>query len=305
MGILNLFNKKTEVAPGVALSKRLMPYWPQIQSTLLPYIKIEARPADKLSFAQSKFGGPPILPKDFPYPTDSEGNKMFPLAQLNFTEMPPLEGFPTEGWLQFYISTNDNYGIDFQHRTSQKDFRVLYFKEIDENNIQTDFDFITGEAMYDNSPVSLQHALSFTLAEEYVGALDIRFKKTTGMNARKFADSFGPAASAAVLEELLEQFPANGHKAGGYAYFGDRDPRNDKRYQEDIPRFDEYILLLQIASVPSPDDNIPPNIMWANNGVGNFFIHPEHLRNRDFSSVAYNWDSQKEEGIRDPEGEED
>jgi uncharacterized protein YwqG len=304
MSIFNLFNKKTEVAPGFALSKRLTPYWPQIESTRLPYIKIEAKPADNLSFAQSKFGGPPVLPKDFAYPTDTDGKPMFPLAQLNFAEMPTLEGFPAKGWLQFYISTNDNFGIDFHHRTSQKNFRVLYFEDIDENNIQTNFDFITKRDMYDYSPVSVQHALSFSLQEEYVGAHDIRFKKALGMSATKLAQTFR-ASAAIVLAELYQQLSANGHKIGGYAYFGDRDPRVDKKYTDQIPDFGEYILLLQIASVPPPTEDAAPDIMWANYGVGNFFIHPEHLRKRDFSSVAYNWDSQKEAHIRDPYGEDD
>jgi uncharacterized protein YwqG len=31
-------------------------------------------------------------------------------------------------------------------------------------------------------------------------------------------------------------------------------------------------------------------IMWGDSGVGNFFIHPEDLKKRDFSKVFYNWD---------------
>lgn len=301
MGILDLFNRKTEVSPGIQLSRKLAPYWPQLQTTLLPYIKIEATPAAHLSPAQSKFGGAPLLPAHIPWPTDSNGKRMFPLAQINFAEVPQLEGFPTQGWLQFYISTNDNFGIDFMHRTSQKDFRVLYFKEIDQANVHTDFDFINQEKMYDNAPVAVQHALHFSSAQGYVGAQDIRFKKAFGMSAKRLAESM---ASPNILEELHAQFPAYGHKVGGYAYFGDRDPRGDRTYQQYIPGFDEYILLLQIASVPNSQSEAP-DIMWANNGVGNFFIHPDHLRQLDFSSVAYNWDSQKEEDIDDPQTDED
>ena len=303
MGIFNLFNKKT-VAPGIRLSKKLAAYWPQIAPTLLPYIKIEATPSASLPFEKSKFGGPPVLPKNFRYPTDTDGKRMFPLAQLNFGEIPPLEGFPNRGWLQFYISTNDNFGIDFHHRTSQRNFRVLYFEEMDMNNIQTDFDFIANELMYENSPITHQHVLHFTKSEEYAGAHDIRFRKAMGMGAKTFAQSFGSSAEG-ILGELYQQLPAQGHKIGGYAWFGDRDPRADKKYQDQIPHFDEYVLLLQIASVPSRQADTAPEIMWANNGVGNFFIHPEHLQKRDFSSVAYNWDSQKEKGIRDPEGDAD
>ncbi|HYF30875.1 MAG TPA: DUF1963 domain-containing protein [Chitinophagaceae bacterium] len=294
MGILDFFGNKRskptrEVEPGVFLSRRLAPYWPQWRATRIPYVQIEATPAYNLSFAQSKFGGPTLLPKHFPYPVDSDGQKMFPLAQLNFSEIPPLEGYPTRGWLQFYISTNDDYGIHFTKRTLQKNFRVLYFEEMDMNNIRTDFDFMHDQRMYDKSPVSMQHALSFAHAEECVGVYDIRFEKAFGMDARKFAAGFGKRSSPAVHEELFLQFPNTGHKIGGYAYFADEDPRVNPEYRQDIENFQDYILLLQIDSVS--DDTI----MWANRGACNFFIRPDHLRKKDFSSVAYNWDTQDEQ----------
>lgn len=298
MGIFDLFGKgnqeKVEVAQGIFLSKRLAEHWPQLEATLMPHIRVHATPAHHLPYEQSKFGGPTLLPKDFPYPTDSEGAKMFPLAQLNFAEIQPLEGYPTKGWLQFYISTNDDYGIQFSRRALQKNFRVLYFEDVDMDNIRTDFDFILQERMHEKSPVSMQHELRFTKEESYVGVYDIRFKKTFGMDARAFAAGFGKRLSGTIHEELFMQFPNTGHKIGGYAYFADEDPRGNSEYQQDIPRLEEYLLLLQIDSV-SED-----TIMWGNHGVCNFFIHPDQLLQKDFSSVAYNWDTQNEETGDEP-----
>lgn len=68
-----------------------------------PFIKIKAKTKDHLRLWQSKFGGLPYFPKEFQYPTDSNGQAMFLLAQINFSETPKLESFPKKGILQLYV----------------------------------------------------------------------------------------------------------------------------------------------------------------------------------------------------------
>jgi uncharacterized protein YwqG len=70
-----------------------------------------------------------------------------------------------------------------------------------------------------------------------------------------------------------------GHRLSGYPYFTQSDPRGDKKNIQD------YILLFQLDT-----DDAENDIMWGDSGVGNFFIHPEDLKKRDFSKVFYNWD---------------
>ena len=53
---------------------------------------------------QSKIGGTPYLPKNAEYPYHAE--KKHPLtlvAQINFSEVPPLPGFPERGILQVFV----------------------------------------------------------------------------------------------------------------------------------------------------------------------------------------------------------
>jgi hypothetical protein len=52
-----------------------------------------------------------MLPVDFPYPVDSFNHPLYPLAQINFEELPPFPGLPATGWLQFYISGTTDYGL--------------------------------------------------------------------------------------------------------------------------------------------------------------------------------------------------
>jgi uncharacterized protein YwqG len=265
---------KTEVAPGILLTKPLADRWPQLAKSRLPYVQIEAIPAPLLPLDVSKFGGGFLLPEHIPYPTDSRGERMFPLAQLNFAEIPRLEGFPEKGWLQFYTSTNDIFGLDFEAPASQKDFRVLYFEEVDENRLHINTK--PTEEMYEHSPIIMQHALTFSLQDDYMGMADIRFEKQFGKDVDSFIEEFGEQ-SGDVYNELAETFSGQGHKIGGYAFFTQSDPRYIHQ------QFKDHILLLQI-------DSIGDHIMWGDSGVANFFIHPDKLRAKDFSDVMYNWD---------------
>jgi uncharacterized protein YwqG len=281
MGLFNFFGNgkkngqpRVEVAPGISLIKPLADRWQELAATRLPSVKIDATPVQYLPLTKSKFGGDILLPRNIAYPTDSQGQRMFPLAQLNFSEIPPLEGYPQKGWLQFYTGINDIYGLDFDNPTLQKDFRILFFEELNENDVHTDT--MPDESMYEHSPVITQHALSFSLQDDYVGIYDIRFHGMFGKSPSDFEDEFGEQVSL-VQDDLDKYFSGAGHKIGGYAYFTQDDPRN-----ADKP-FSDYILLLQI-------DSIGDHIMWGDVGVANFFIHPDRLKAKNFSSVIYNWD---------------
>ena len=65
-----------------------------------------------------------------------EERKLLPLrflAQVNFSEMPPLEGFPTKGILQFYIAGENVHGLNFENPEEQKGFRVIYHEVVVED----------------------------------------------------------------------------------------------------------------------------------------------------------------------------
>src|SRR5579859_3428 len=123
--------EKVAVLPGIELSKPLAACWPQIAATKRTSIKITATPVDDPHCRKNSFGCYPTLPKGFDYPKDEKGNYMYPLAQIHCADLPPLAGYPDSGYLQFYIAVEDNdiYGLDFDDKVIQKNFRVLYFGE--------------------------------------------------------------------------------------------------------------------------------------------------------------------------------
>jgi uncharacterized protein YwqG len=277
MGLFDFFKKNKapehQLPPGISLSPDLLPHWPQIEKSKLEYIKIEPLPCEDMGITQSKFAGPLYLPKGFAYPLDSDGNYMFPLAQINFSEVPPIKDYPERGILEFYISNGDIYGINLDDLTKQDGFRILYFEYPDEKNAETDFRFLN-EINFDYMPIGPQMQLHFSRAFDYAGVSDVRFTKNFGTNFYSWTERFGDKEEA-IFNELSETFSSWGSKIGGYADFTQEDPR--------FGHNEDWILLLQIASQGN-------DIMWGDYGICNFFIHPENLRKKDFSKVMYTWD---------------
>jgi uncharacterized protein YwqG len=263
----------TDVAAGLVLPKAIALEWPSIKKAELDIIAITATRDDNPGLRQSKFGHYPCLPKGYEYPRDNEGNYLYPLAQLNLAEMPRLKGYPESGYLQFYIGTSDCYGLSFDDTPSS--FAVLYFEEHELDDIETDFSFLGDILQTDYTPVHYPHTLSFATKKEYISTNDHLSEANTALALEHMTGKY-PQVASELEDFFYENFDCHGHKLGGYAYFTQYDIRAENEKIED------YVLLFQMDS----DDDI----MWGDSGVGNFFIHPEKLAQRDFSEVIYTWD---------------
>src|SRR5690554_8213404 len=118
------------------IPKFLEEFKDQLEKFKLEAIKIEATPIGKnenLTFTQSKFSGKPYLPVGFDYQNDKKGSPMIVLAQINFAETPQLENYPTDGIVQFFISSTERYDMN--------DYKVL-FQEDTSDEYQDNFSFL-------------------------------------------------------------------------------------------------------------------------------------------------------------------
>ena len=295
MGLFNFFSRKktatpqkpkptsqdlallepVEVMPGLQVPRAFAQHWAEIETTRLPFIKITATPATSLTPEQSSFGYYPCLPAGFDYPKDAEGRYMYPLAQIRCNKLPALPGYPKSGYLQFYISAFDDvYGLNFDNLQSQENFRVLYFEEQEVQDRVTDFSFLDEVMESGEVPVDQPHALTFSMAEEYLGLGDVRSEKDDSVLNQVLRQY--PSITDQLHDAAHDYFLHNGHKIGGYAGFTQTDPRI---YKDGVA---DYLLLFQLDS--------DKKIMWGDMGVANFFIHPDDLAKKDFSRVMYNWD---------------
>ena len=81
----------------------------------------------------SKVGGLPYWDPAKTYPTDSNGKKMFLLAQINFDREKVESPLPQGGMLQFFLAYDDVYGLHYHDEIRQKNWRVVYHEKIDTN----------------------------------------------------------------------------------------------------------------------------------------------------------------------------
>ncbi len=236
-----------------------------LKSYKLDSVKIIARPIQdgkKLSITSSKFLGKPYLPLSFEYPKSKAGHPMIMLSQINFSEVPALPNYPSNGILQLFVSGSDWWDMD--------DYRVIFHETIQAE--QTNFDFLT-ENLYSESPINCEHELSFSSNTEYGGNDDFRFN--FNFNGLDYWD-FHETLKKQQQDELDQFFDACGHKIGGYAYFTQSDIRDyDEKKKNDV-------LLMQIDT----DDQI----MFGDCGVAHLFINQDDLINKRFEKAYFYWD---------------
>ncbi|AUZ05371.1 hypothetical protein ADP71_18610 [Vitreoscilla sp. C1] len=256
----------------------LQAYQDKILATARPSMQMILNPSSKLSLWQSKIGGTHYyLPVNTPHPQNTHGQAMFMLAQINCAELPPHDNLPKEGILQFYIDADDDLlGLDFHNRLAQVGFKILFHSHIttDTTQLQT----IT-TPQWEYTPIDQEYAISFHPETQYISVEDADFGQAIldipRHDSHEDISEHIPEGNT-LLQDYAEAFPAIGHRLGGYPFFTQSDPRDDDEALAD------YILLLQIDS--------EGDIMWGDSGVCNFFIHPDDLKNQDFSKVLYNWD---------------
>ena len=240
------------------------------------------------SVYDSKLGGTPYLPPDFSYPCDSYPESQHPLvflAQLNFADLPNLEGFPDHGILQFYISDNPEFGANYGNVNDQDGFKVVYHENIvkDEQLLGAIPESATKKGDY--FPFKGEFALSSNRVDSVPTLEDCHFEEIVS----SFIQNNPSYATLIQDEEQYEEYVTYqrnlviGSRIGGYPHFIQNDPRHAE---------DGYaILLLQIDSEnwmgnPRGEDVI----LWGDAGVANFFIRSDDLAKRDFSKLIFYWD---------------
>ena len=248
----------------------LQPFADDLQQYERECVRIDAIPhetgvlIDMLPLKTSKFLGRPFFPKIKEYPKDAQGRPMILIAQLNFEEIPPLEGFPEKGILQLFFSAEDWY---------DDDYKIIYHTPIEMNALpMTDFSFLKEED-YEESPIHNVHELSFVHDVDMGSTEDSQFGF---INERQDFWDFIEDLEDDLANDILQYLDGGGHKLGGYAAFTQSDPRED-----DIEALND-IQLLQIDS----DDAI----MFGDCGVGHIFISKEDLAALNFDKAYFYWD---------------
>ena len=245
---------------------------------------------NSLNLTDSKFGGLPYISTDSDTPKDSNGNQLALLAQINCSDLPENTLYPKDGLLQFWISRNDDFGLD-----NKKDYCVKYIKDIEDNitkeSILTKYKLLDEKNSDEYSPFNKKNtsfALKFEKGISTITSTDFLFEdialKTIhelfpDENIKDLYDDL----ERDVFNTLFKAFNGVDHAIGAYPTFTQWDPRNPEEK-------DAYgITLLQVESHWNNDPNTS-EIMWGDSGVANFFINKEKLKHLNFEDVLFNWD---------------
>jgi uncharacterized protein YwqG len=268
--------KKAEVVPA-DLDLFLAPFQEALDRSRRPFLRIELVPFAEDTLTSSKLGGRAWWPEGEAEPKGEDAARMSLLAQINFSELPVMTGYPSKGLLQFFISDTDLYGANLDESltldqlSEQRNFRVVYWPDPSRRArglAVVGSDMLPHRA---NAPRRMQ----FTMGRETPSSSDYRFDALIGGNSYEAAETFAHEHNLdgdAFYEALWDRFDGSGHKLGGYPFFTQTDPRSGGDLE----------LLLQLDS--------DEEMMWGDAGVANFFISPADLSRADFSHVVYNWD---------------
>ena len=256
--------------------------------TAAPCWKLTLQPEGPCGLLDSKVGGLPYWDPALPYPTDSQGNKMTLLAQLNFAQLGTEDPLPRAGMLQFFIGQDDGFGIDFDQPDRQKNFRVVYHPEPDPALTLEQIQALKLPTHVEAdlcTPVIREAAFTAEKTVGYMGPGDCRFEALFREAVRAVTgEDIGDKNEyqyfdGADRDYLYDQLSAAGHRLLGYPFFTQYDPRE--------PEGPYDTLLFQLDSDMIDRKDL---VLWGDCGVGNFFINREDLLRRDFSRILYNWD---------------
>lgn len=241
----------------------------------------------------SKFGGLPYWDLKKEYPQDSDGGSMMLLAQINLDKEGIDDKLPQQGMLQFFISRDECFGLDFDEPDKQQKFRVVYHEAVDYDITREQIQDInpplcTDEDMEDYTPVWKEAAITVAKQEVYMCDGDYRFEQ---LFQEIVQDILGEDIKSQSVysylgndeyDKLTEALGNEGHWLLGYPYFTQADPRE---HEEAYRYYDTLLFQMDSDCIDNED-----YILWGDCGVGNFFISQEDLKQKDFSKILYNWD---------------
>lgn len=274
--------RQAEAAPRIRLDE-VKPLWDQLESEARPFAMAHVvSDVDPNPFG-SRIGGAPLaLSAEAEWPVSQwSGRPMVLLAQINFSELPALEDFPTTGILQVFTSFEglpDGWGCERvifwdPHPNSE---RLLEIPEaVQEKRGKHEIGYFSEKARRVGLSLDFEEATAKAnpLIWPYIEEGGVFFENRLPENdeVAEVIASWNDRA-----DEIYESYGT--HWIGGYPRFVQADVRESHPEHQSLDR-----ILLHIG--PDVDVDI------ADSGEANLMISRENLLKRDFDKAVLTWDS--------------
>lgn len=284
---------------------------------------------EAFTVTDSHLGGAPYVPHDGQIPVDIKGNQLWLCAQINFAQVPHMEGFPASGLLQIFLEDwhVGDFGLDVDVFPPQDYWRVVYYQEIDETvtmeECEAKMAVPWAEARRSNMPrpadkfdlediegghdylwrcpavplkvcfqgVELEEVNDedFRFEQFFAAALATRVPGADPKEFRPYALAYDTPQEREALDKIHRQIKNGGCKLGGYPSYLQDDPRLYDEDGEGWADCDTLLLQLYDDTYNYPQEDIDEMDLPLNGGPLNFMIRAEDLKNCDFSRVLAQW----------------
>ncbi len=247
----------------------------RVEALRLPSVQLKAMAAAPARASGSRIGGPAWLPDGGAWPLGRDGRPMEFLAQLDFAELPPLADFPEAGLLQFFIARDDRFGADYDD-PARSDVRLVWRAEPPVGGRlhgQGPLDPLVDSSPFEGESVR-------TEGRPLLGTVSSRMPSQDSVEVRELLAEMGIADAANVddlVDPLLDVDEPPNLFVGGHPRFVQWDFR-EPGFRDDYDR-----VLLQLDS--------RSGLIWGDCGWAVFLIRRADLLARDFSRVAFSWES--------------
>lgn len=266
---------------------------------------------EPFNITDSHLGGIPYFPHNQEYPMGADGQMLWLCAQINFSQMPHMEGFPDKGILQIFLSEWDydgGFGLySEEDSTIQRQWRLLYYQSVDET--------VTEEECRRKMPCSWEadtnlwrtpdkplKMIFLPIEKEKINYDDFRFDSLFASALASCLPDANPEKympyglrddtpdERELLNKIRQQIRIGGCKIGGYPCYTQDDPR---LYSEEcgkpLEEWDTLLFQLDDDTFMFPAGDIGEMGFNLNGGTLNFLIRAEDLKNKNFSQVLAQW----------------
>lgn len=229
-------------------------------------------------------GGHPFVnaEENFSWPLNEEtGKPLTFLMQVNFAELPKLEGFPEEGLLQWWIIGDDDvFGLSFEDDKTGREGLLIKFYSSDEllkpaakanDPIPNGVDVDELGPLYGTEPFALASKLALSFPNYEDSTIESE-------ELQLFSDAREALDRSEGDRSLVDQLLDSDTQVGGYPSFVQGDPR----YRNERPK----TLILQLETMGYSNGEI---LMWGDSGNAQLFGDPDALKRGDTSNLWWDW----------------